>query len=138
MAKGTKALSAPAAVKNEPRGLEGQILTHLRSALHKVSIAGCSFLGPTCGLAITHDLGRPLILSRIEYREHWLPCPWIQHLAFLAMDLEGKPACLEFQLLFPLDPSCGSCTSVYPKLLDLFLFCSQTFPKSFLDRGAKM
>lgn len=70
MAKGTKALSAPAAVKNGPRGLEGQILTHLRSALHKVSIAGCSFLGPTCGLAITHDLGLPLILIRIEYCEH--------------------------------------------------------------------
>lgn len=72
MAKGTKALSAPAAglVKNGPCGLEGQILAHFRSALHKVSIGGCSFLGPTYGLAITHDLGLPLILSRIEYCEH--------------------------------------------------------------------
>lgn len=79
-----------------------------------------------------HDLGRPLILSRVEYCEHCIPFPWIQHLTFPAMDLVGKPACLEFELLFPLDPSCGSCTSVYPKLLDLFplllITISQVFP----------
>lgn len=81
----------------------------------------CGFLGPPCGLAVIQGLELPLILSRRKRTLQTLnPFPWIQHLDPLGMNLEGKLACLVFQLLLPLAHSCGSCTSGHHDLLVLF------------------
>lgn len=72
MAKGTKALSAPSAglVKNGPRGLEGQLELTSEVPCTKDLLGAATFWDLLVAWLGAHDLGRPLILSRIEYCEH--------------------------------------------------------------------